>query len=110
MVTKPQRAPLLLAIVFSPQPNPKVPEWEQVAAVSAMVQNLMLLFHKYGWGSKWRTGQASRAEPMRRVLGLAEHETAFGFLYVGTMLPGSDRPPRAAWDPWQRISLLTTHQ
>jgi nitroreductase len=110
MASKPLRAPLLLAVVFSPQQNPRVPEWEQVAAVSALVQNLMLLLHRYEWGSKWRTGEASRAEPMRKLLGLEEHETAFGFLYVGTLPPGSERPPRLEWDPRERISNLATDE
>src|SRR5438132_10129236 len=44
-LAKPFRAPLLITIVFAPYPDHKVPEWEQLAAVAAMVQNLSLLLH-----------------------------------------------------------------
>src|SRR5262249_25586804 len=81
---KPSRAPLLLAIVFTPQDTPRVPEWEQLAAASAMLQNLMLLLHRFGWDSAWRTGHASWAEPIRKLLQLEPNEQSLGFLYVGT--------------------------
>jgi nitroreductase len=105
MAAKPSQAPLLLAIVFAPQANPVVPEWEQLAAASAMLQNLMLMLRQSGWDSKWRTGHASRAEPIRKLLQLEPTEQALGFLYVGTS-PSLTRPPRRDWDPRPRLSML----
>lgn len=45
---KPLRAPLLATLVFLPQRNHRVPDWEQLAASSAMVNSLMLLLHDRG--------------------------------------------------------------
>jgi nitroreductase len=69
------------------------------------VQNLMLMLRRSGWDSKWRTGHASRAEPIRKLLQLEPTEQALGFLYVGTN-PSPSRPPRSEWDPRPRLSML----
>jgi nitroreductase len=91
---KPMRAPLLLSIVFCPQLNhPKVPEWEQLAAVVAMVQTLLLLLHSRGWGTIWRTGPAVEATQVIKRLGLDEDERLLGWLYIGTR---PDGPPARA--------------
>lgn len=82
---KPQRAPLLLSIVHCPEPDhPKVPEWEQLAATTAMVTTLSLLLHSRGWGSIWRTGAAVESPLVRKHLGLADEERLLGWLYTGT--------------------------
>ena len=58
---KPMRAPLLLSIVFCPDlDHPTVPEWEQLAAVVAMVQTLLLLLHSRGWVRSGVPGVPSR--------------------------------------------------
>ncbi|SDC96930.1 nitroreductase family protein [Actinokineospora iranica] len=104
---KPLRAPLLLSIVFTPRENPKVPEWEQLAATSAMVHNLVLLLHVRGWGAMWRTGPASRSSAVGAVLGLAPGERSLGWLFVGTPDPVSIPAPRPAFDARDRLSQLT---
>jgi nitroreductase len=105
---KPMRAPLLVSIVFSPRPSPKVPEWEQLAAVSAMVQNLCLLLHIKGWGSIWRSGAVTDAPPVRAVLDLRATEQLLGWLYVGTPEPVQQarHRPLALADVRARISTL----
>ncbi|MFJ8128713.1 nitroreductase family protein [Streptomyces hydrogenans] len=60
---KTQRAPLLASLVFAPVHGHKVPEWEQLAATSAMTQSLMLLLHARGYGSIWRTGPGVGSPP-----------------------------------------------
>jgi nitroreductase len=94
---KPMRAPLLLSIVFAPKPNPKVPDWEQLAATTCVVYNLGLLLDAHGWGTMWRTGPPSRSPEVREILGLAADERLLGWLYVGTPGPGT-APPRPALD------------
>jgi nitroreductase len=82
---KPLRAPLLVSIVFQPTvPHPKVPEWEQLAAVAGLVQTLHLLLHGRGWAAMWRTGDALDAPEVRECLGIQEGERLLGWLYVGT--------------------------
>jgi nitroreductase len=83
-LVKPMRAPLLVSIVFTPHVPHRVPEWEQLAAVAAMVQNLSLLLHARRWGSIWRSGKDVDAEAVREALRLAPPERLLGWLYVGT--------------------------
>lgn len=92
-----RRAPLLASLVFAPHGDSRVPEWEQLAAASAMTNSLMLLLHARGYGSIWRTGGRLDAEPVRGLLGLAEGERALGWLYIGT--PERDKPVRRRETP-----------
>lgn len=95
---KPMRAPLLVSIVFRPDlDHPTVPEWEQLAAVAAMVQTLLLLLHSGGWGAIWRTGSAVEAPPVLKRLGLNSDERLLGWLYIGTR---PDSPPARAREPF----------
>jgi nitroreductase len=85
---KPLRAPLLLAIVASPQPSLKVPDWEQEATASGVAHALSLLLDEAGWGVMWRTGLYTRSGAVHRAHELAPHEHLLGWLYVG------DRPAK----------------
>jgi len=102
---KPTRAPLLLSIVFCPQLNrPKVPEWEQLAAVVAMVTTLLLLLHSRGWGAIWRTGPAVEAPQVIKRLGVDGDERLLGWLYIGTR---PDGPPARAHEPADVVSRIS---
>jgi len=103
---KPLRAPLLLSIVLTPKENPKVPEWEQLAAVAAMVHNLGLLLHARGWGAIWRTGAPTGSPNVRAVLGLGPDERLLGWLYVGTPDPTRPPPPRPRFEARDRLFTL----
>jgi len=103
--TKPMRAPLLLSIVFCPDlDHPTVPEWEQLAAVVAMVQTLLLLLHSRGWGAIWRTGTAVEAPQVHKHLGLNEDERLLGWLYIGAR---ADGPPARAREPFDVDSRIS---
>ncbi len=103
---KPLRAPLLVSIIFTPRPNPKVPEWEQLAAVTAVVHSLLLLLHAQGWGALWRTGGLDSSSHVAKLLGLDAGERCLGWLYVGTpdvtTLPG-----RPGYDVRQKLFSLS---
>ena len=106
MRAKTRRAPLLAALIFVPDTASPVPEWEQMAAVSAMTTSLMLLLHARGFGSIWRTGRQLDAEPVRKLLDLGSTERALGWLYIGT--PESDRPVRRQMpDVGDRLQAFT---
>ncbi len=79
------RSPLKAVLVFAPRTGHKVPEWEQLAAASAMTQSLMLLLHSRGYGSKWRTGRLCTSQALGERLGLAPAERLLGALDVGTV-------------------------
>lgn len=103
---KPLRAPLLLSIVLEPRENPKVPEWEQLAATTAMVHNLSLLLHAGGWAAMWRTGAPARSPHVRELLGLTAGERLLGWLYIGTAQE-RNLPPRPRFEPHDRIYALS---
>jgi nitroreductase len=94
MAAKPLRAPLLLAIVVSPKPSIKVPEWEQEAAAAGVAHALSLVLDEAGWGVMWRTGLQTRADAVARVHELRPGERLLGWLYVGAK-PASTSGRRA---------------
>ncbi|MFC5500621.1 nitroreductase family protein [Lysinimonas soli] len=100
LAAKPLRAPLLLAIVFSPKPSIKVPEWEQEAAASGVAHALSLLLDEAGWGVMWRTGLQLRSDAVARAHELAPGERLMGWLYVGAKPDGKSgrREPVKARD------------
>ncbi|MFI8931670.1 nitroreductase [Streptomyces sp. NPDC053474] len=104
---KPLRAPLLATLVLVPQRNHRVPDWEQLAASSAMVNSLMLLLHDRGYGSMWRTGPSVDSTGPRLLLDLASHERIIGWLYVGTPDPTRRSVPRTPVPVGHRVSLFT---
>ncbi|MFJ7152507.1 nitroreductase [Streptomyces sp. NPDC100445] len=105
-------APLIATLVFSPVrddtgPGGPVPEWEQLAATSAMTGSLILLLHARGFGSVWRTDGLTESERVRRVLGLRPGERLLGWLHIGTpRRPGPSRR-RVPEDVTDRISVFT---
>ncbi|GAA2071752.1 nitroreductase [Pseudolysinimonas kribbensis] len=104
LAAKPLRAPLLLAIVVSPRPSIKVPEWEQEAVAAGVAHALSLVLDEAGWGVMWRTGLQTRSEPVARMHELAPGERLLGWLYVG----GRDRDKRGRRKPIHAKTMLTT--
>ncbi|WP_336319923.1 nitroreductase [Streptomyces lavendofoliae] len=106
-----RRAPLLATVVFSPVRHGTglggpVPEWEQLAATSAMVSSLVLLLHARGFGSVWRTGEFTGSERVRRTLGLRGDERLLGWLCVGTPEREGPSKRRVPEDVTDRISVF----
>lgn len=101
---KPLRAPLLISIVASPVEHPKVPRWEQLAAIGALVATLQLVLFDAGYTAMWRTGPGVELAPVRELLGVAEHEQLLGWLYVGGTVP--DPTPSPEPDVTGKLSAL----
>ncbi len=91
--TKPQRAPLLIAVVASYRKSGKVPRWEQEAVASGVAHVLSLLLDDAGWGVIWRTGHYTRSKAVAKAHGLKKNEELLGWLYVGGK-PADARPGR----------------
>jgi nitroreductase len=77
------RAPLLLSIVATPVEHPKVPRWEQLAAIATLVATLELVLFDAGWTAMWRTGPAVELAEVRRLIGVGDTEQLLGWLYIG---------------------------
>ncbi|MGH8176090.1 MAG: nitroreductase family protein [Steroidobacter sp.] len=87
---KPMRAPTIIAVAAKITKG-KIPDVEQVAAVSAGVQNMLLAAHALGYGAMWKTGAAAYDANVKASLGLSpdDHQIV-AFLYLGTIVtPGS---------------------
>lgn len=91
------RAPLIVVVVAVVQSGTKVPEIEQIVAVGAAAQNMLVAAHALGYGGFWRTGAIAYDAAMKRALGLAESDAIVGFFYLGTTkTPGQPRQSDAA--------------
>lgn len=81
---KPLIAPTAIVVVLSPKAdNKKAIYLEDVSAVSAAVQNILLEAHGLGLGAIWKSGAAYYSEPVRKYFNLAEDEEILGVVFVG---------------------------
>lgn len=79
----PLRAPLMIAVSVDKPSEPKVLEIENICAVAAAIQNLLLAAHAMGLGAKWRTGEWARDAKVKEFLGFEPDQHIVGFIYVG---------------------------
>jgi nitroreductase len=62
----------------------KVPEIEQVIAVGAAVENLLLAANDLGYGVMWKTGPAAYSAKVKAAIGLAADDHIVAILHLGT--------------------------
>lgn len=79
------RAPTIIGIAAALRDNPKVPEVEQILAVGAAAQNILIASHALGFGGFWRTGSLAYDPDVKRALGLSETDSIVGFIYIGSV-------------------------
>jgi nitroreductase len=71
-----------------------VPAVEQIVAVGAAAQNILVAAHALGYGGFWRTGAAAYDDTVKDALGLRPGDAIVGFLYLGTpSVPAAPIPP-----------------
>lgn len=81
---KPLIAPTAIVVALSPKPdNEKAIYIEDVSAVSAAVQNILLEAHGMGLGAIWKSGPAYYAEPVKQYFNLTAAEEILGVIFVG---------------------------
>ena len=78
------RAPVVIAVISSPDPTHKTPVWEQELSVGALCLNLLLAANASGWAGCWLTEWIAFSDGINQVLGLTEHERIAGYIYLGT--------------------------
>lgn len=81
MTENPLRAGAVLAICMQADPEARVPEWEELAAVACAVQNMWLTCTEIGLGCYWSTPSAIL--DARDLLELGPGERCLGLFYVG---------------------------
>jgi nitroreductase len=97
------RAPVIVAVVVDLPQGSKVLDMENVQAVAAAVQNLLLAAHAHGLGTIWRTGAAAYAAKVKAFFGLTAYEHVAGFIYIGypdMPPPQASRQPLAKKTTW----------
>jgi nitroreductase len=101
---KPYRAPLVIAAAADLPAEARVNEIENIAAVAAACQNILLAANALGLAGIWRTGDAARDPEIKKSLGLSPDQHLIGFLYIGYPEPSestvAERPSfedRTVW-------------
>jgi len=80
--TYPLKSACVVGIVLTKHKKANLPEWEEVAAVSAAVQNIALSCTAHNLGSYWSTPEGAinfieKHEPLK------DNEKSLGLLYIG---------------------------
>ena len=97
--TAPSRASVIVVVAARIDPtHPKIPEVEQIAAVAAAMQNMLLAAHALGFAAKWATGKQAYDAGVKAGLGLGEDDRLIGFLYLGSYAADHEAPPRGGVD------------
>ncbi len=78
------RAPLVLAVIFTPKVNFKAPEWEQMLSVGAVCMNILHACHALGYGAKWLSEWVAYRSEILTALGGGEGDKIAGFIYIGS--------------------------
>lgn len=79
----------VIAIVLNRSTDVVIPEWEEIAAVSAAVQNMWLTAHAYGLAGYWST--PSFISMTQDFLNLKDHQRCMGFFYLGIKDPNIEK-------------------
>lgn len=104
---KPLRAPVVIVVVAESPKQPKVKEVENIEAVSAAVQNMLLTAEEMGLACMWRTGDAAYDPQVKQWLELESGHQIVAFLYVGyPAIPRLERTPiafkeKTTWSGWE---------
>ena len=78
-------APLIVAVVSSPNSIERIPLIEQHLSAGAVCAALLNAAHAEGWGANWLTGWMSYDKTfLMTVLNLSETEFVAGFIHIGT--------------------------
>ena len=89
------RAPVVVAVISSPDPTHKTPVWEQELSCGALCQNLLLAANASGWAGCWLSEWIAFSPGINSLLGLTEHERIAGYIYLGT----ATEPPQERLRP-----------
>ena len=106
---KPLRAPLIVVAAAKLVPQHKIPTVEQIVAVGAAAENLIVAAHAMGYGAMWRTGAPAYDVNVKRALGLGVDDRIVGFLYIGrpdaALVPASRPAPETCLIEWTEAAV-----
>lgn len=87
-----ERVPVAIAIVMQRDAGKRLPEWEEIAAVSMAVQNMWLSATEMGLGAFWAT--PAFIDLFNEILEIQEGQKCLGFFYVGHIIMDYPSPGR----------------
>lgn len=84
--------PVLIVIVFQRDLAQRIPEWEEIAAVSMAVQNMWLTATNLGLGAFWATPHF--LPKLNDIFEIQDSQKLLGFFYVGEIALDYPSPGR----------------
>ncbi len=92
---KPLRSSAVIATCFFRDPQERLPEWEEMAALACAVQNLWLMGHALGVAGYWST--PLDLSYLTDLLDLESGERCVGLYYLGYQQDGQYKAQRGPW-------------
>lgn len=96
-LSRPLRAPVIIAVAVDQPVEPKISEIENICAAAAAVENLLLAAHALGIGGMWRTGPAASDPNVKSFLGFSPQQHLIAFIYLGYPVEQPEQPPRPSF-------------
>jgi len=94
----PLRAPVVIAVGVDKPSEEKVLEIENICAVAAACQNLLLAAQAEGLAVKWRTGEWARDGKVKEFLGFSTDQHILAYLYIGYPEFVAEHEPRPSFE------------
>ena len=88
------RVPVVIAIVLQRDEAERIPEWEEIAAVSMAVQNMWLTAAEAGLGAFWATPPFLPL--LNNMLNIQNGQQLLGFFYLGEIALDYPSPRRGS--------------
>lgn len=86
------RVPVVIAIIMERDAAERIPEWQEIAAVSMAVQNMWLAATEMGMGAFWATPEFIPS--LSDIVQLKPRQKLLGFFYVGYLSMSYPSPGR----------------
>lgn len=87
-------APLVIGVISTAAPHPKIPEWEQVLSAGAVCMNLTHAASAMGFVSAWLSQWVAYDRDVLNAFGVGEHEKVAGFVHIGRRTSAVEDRPR----------------
>ncbi len=87
-------APLVILVVSTAAPHPKIPEYEQLLSAAACCENLLIAADAMGYGASWVTNWFSYDREALGRLGVGDSEKIAGVVHIGTRKERLEDRPR----------------
>jgi len=85
LTEKMKQSAAVVLIFMSRDEKERIPEWEEIAAVSMSVQNMWLATSSLGYGAYWSSPKSFLDMSSMQELSLGDRERFLGFFYLGTI-------------------------